>query len=233
VIPGAFYIQDKRYATGLGCPEAAVMTMISCFLYRGLFDPYRRIFEPPKRNLFMKLIFKVMPQFVFVMVLAVASAATASTDQNTEAARIVEAMKLYAQATPMDQFDAKRAELLSQSESILLDVIAENPASLDAHRKLMGVYLQMRVYRKAIQTMQIAITLSPEDPKLFIALAILYDHQGAYEYAVPMLDEALALDPNQQLAKDYKASIQQKIDMQNMALETGNPPRETPKPHAK
>ena len=181
----------------------------------------------------MKSSFKVIPQFVFVMVLTVASTATASTDQDTEAARIMEAMQLYAQATPMDQFDTKRAELLSQSESILLDVIAKNPASLDAHRKLMGVYLQMRDYRKAIQTMQNAITLSPEDPKLFIALAILYDHSGAYEYAIPMLDEALALDPNQQLAKEYKASIQQKIRMQNTALESSDPPPEMGKPHSR
>ncbi|NNJ95874.1 MAG: tetratricopeptide repeat protein [Gammaproteobacteria bacterium] len=180
----------------------------------------------------MKSIFKVIPQFVFVMVLTVASTATASTDQNTEAARIMDAMKLYAQATPMDQFDTKRAELLSQSESILLDVIAKNPASLDAHRKLMGVYLQMRDYRKAIQTMQNAITLSPEDPKLFIALAILYDHSGAYEYAIPILDEALALDPNQQLAKEYKASIQQKIDRQNISMESGDP-HDSGKPHSK
>jgi tetratricopeptide (TPR) repeat protein len=180
----------------------------------------------------MKSIFKVIPQFVFAMLLTVASTATASADQSTAAARIMEAMKLYAQATPMDQFDTKRAELLSQSESILLDVIVKNPASLDAHRKLMGVYLQMRDYRKAIQTMQNAITLSPEDPKLFIALAILYDHSGAYEYAIPMLDEALALDPNQQLAKEYKASIQQKIKMQNIAMESSNPPPEMGKPHS-
>lgn len=180
----------------------------------------------------MKPIFRVIPQFVFIVLLTVASAATASTDRSTEAARIMEAVKLYAQATPMDQFDTKRAELLSQSESILLDVIAENPASLDAHRKLMGVYLQMRDYRKGIQTMQNAIALSPEDPKLFIALAILYDHQGAYEYAIPILDEALALDPDQQLAKEYKASIQQKIEMQNMAMESARPSQETGKHHS-
>jgi len=181
----------------------------------------------------MKSIFEVIPQFVFVMVLTVASTATASTDQNTEAARIMEAMKLFAQATPMDPFDTERAELLSQSESILLDVIANNPASLDAHRKLMGVYLQMRDYRKGIQTMQHAISLSPEDPKLFIALAILYDHQGAYEYAIPMLDEALALDPNQQLAQEYKASIQQKIEMENFAMESSNPTDEMGEPDSK
>ena len=180
----------------------------------------------------MKSVFKVIPQFVFVMLLMVASIATASAGNNTEAERITEAMQLYAQATPMDQSDSKRAELLSQSESILLDVIAKNPESLDAHRKLMGVYLQMRDYQKAIQTMQAAITLSPEDPKLFIALAILYDHAGAYEYAIPMLDEALVLDPNQQLAKEYKASIQQKIEMQNIAMESGNP-HDTDKSHSR
>ena len=181
----------------------------------------------------MKSFLKVLPPIVFVMLFAVSMSATASTNQDTETGRIKEAMKLYAQATPMDQFDIKRAELLSQSESILLDVIANNPESLDAHRKLMGVYLQMRDYSNAIKTMQTAITLSPEDPKLFIALAVLYDHSGAYEYAIPMLDEALELDPNQQLAKEYKASIQQKIEMQNIAIESSSSPHETGKSHAR
>jgi tetratricopeptide (TPR) repeat protein len=172
----------------------------------------------------MMSIFKIIPQFLLVMLLAVTTSATASaTNQDNESARILKAMELYAQATPMDQLDTKRSELLGQSESILLDVIANNPESLDAHRKLMGVYLQKRDYPRAIETMQTAITLSPEDPKLFIALAILYDHAGAYEYAIPMLDEALKLDPNQQLAKEYKASIQQKIEMQKVAMESGNP----------
>jgi tetratricopeptide (TPR) repeat protein len=148
----------------------------------------------------MKSIFSVIPQFIFAMVLAVVSTATASTNENNEAARIMEAMKLYAQATPMDQFDTRRAELLSQSKSILL--------------------------------MQAAITLSPEDPKLFIALAILYDHQGAYEYAVPILDQALVLDPENQLALDYKISIQQKIESQNLAMESSTPAHKMATPHS-
>ncbi|MGV6825672.1 MAG: tetratricopeptide repeat protein [bacterium] len=180
----------------------------------------------------MKLILKVVSHLIFVVLLSCTSVAMASGSINSEPANIMKAMELYTQATPMDQFDARRAELLSQSESILLDVIAKNPKSLDAHRKLMGVYLQMRDYQKAIQTMQTAITLSPEDPKLFIALAVLYDHQGAYEYAVPMLDEALKLDPNQQLAKDYKVSITQKIEMQKVAMESGNP-HQSRIPHSK
>jgi len=181
----------------------------------------------------MKSIFKVIPHFIAVALLTAASTVTASTEQDTEAARIIEAMELYAKATPLDQFDTERTELLNRSESILTDVIAKNPESLDAHRKLMGVYLQKRDYPRAIEAMQTAITLSPGDPKLFIALAILYDHQGAYEYALPMLNEALALAPDHQLAKDYKASIQHKIEMQNIAMESSHPPHETGEPHSR
>ena len=140
---------------------------------------------------------------------------------------------LYSEAAAMDRFSTEKTEMLGRAETILLDVVEKNPASLDAYRKLMGVYLQKRDYAKAIQAMQSAITLSPEDPKLFVALAILYDHQGAYEYALPILDEALTLDPNLQLAKDYRASIQQKIEMQNLAMESNTPaPHEMNKPHA-
>ena len=180
----------------------------------------------------MKSIFSVIPQVIFAMVLTAVASATAYSNENNEAARIMQAMELYAQATPMDQFDARRAQLLSQAKSILLDVIENNPASLDAHRKLMGVYLQMRDYPNAIKTMQAAITLSPEDPKLFIALAILYDHQGAYEYALPILDQALLLDPGNQLASDYKISIQQKIESQDLAMESSTLPHEMTAPHS-
>ena len=180
----------------------------------------------------MKSILAPVRQFIFAMVLTAVSSVAATAGENDEAARIVEAMVLYAQAAAMDQLDSRRAELLSQSEAILLDVIENNPASLDAHRKLMGVYLQMHDYPKAIRILQAAISLSPDDPKLFIALAILYDHQGAYEYAVPILDQALVLDPGNQLAMDYKISIQQKIESQNLAMESGVPPHEMATPHS-
>ncbi len=181
----------------------------------------------------MKSMFKLIAQIVFVASLTVATTATAATSPNTEADKIMQAMKLYSEAAAIDQFSAEKTEMLVRAETILLDVVKKNPASLDAYRKLMGVYLQKRDYAKAIQAMQSAITLSPEDPKLFVALAILYDHQGAYEYALPILEQALELDPNLQLAKDYKASMQQKIEMQNIAMEsTTPPPHETNKPHS-
>lgn len=181
----------------------------------------------------MKSISKMIPKLFFSIVLVIASVATASSNDHSESARITQALDLYARATPMDVNASERTELLNQAESILRDVIEQNPESLDAHRKLMGVYLQMRDYRKAVQTMQNAISLSPEDPKLFIALAILYDHLGAYEYALPVLDQALTLDPHHQLAQEYTASIQQKIEMQRLAMKPGDSPHQTDQPHAK
>jgi len=185
----------------------------------------------------MKSISKIIPHIIFIVLLAIASMATASGNKAGkdvgEASRIAEALELYAQAVPMDFTSTQRTELLNRAESILTDVIKKNPESLDAHRKLMGVYLQKRDYRNAILTMQAAITLSPEDPKLYIALAILYDHSGAYEYALPILEQALELDSNNKLAQDYKVSIQQKIEQQRLAMESTKSPHNTAAPHSK
>ena len=180
----------------------------------------------------MNSISKAIAPVIFATLFFATSPASASTNQDIEAGKISDAMKLYTQATPMEAQSGERAELLNQAESILLEVIKTNPNSLDAHRKLMGVYLQKRDYRKAIQTMQNAITLSPEDPKLYVALAILYEHSGSLEYADAILTEALALDPNLKLAQDYKVSIQQKIEMQNIAMESNPAPHDTAKPHS-
>ncbi|NNJ90668.1 MAG: tetratricopeptide repeat protein [Gammaproteobacteria bacterium] len=185
----------------------------------------------------MKSISKKFPHFIFVMMLSVASVATASStgaDKDIgEAARITQALELYAQAVPMDFASTQRTELLKRAETILTDVIDKNPQSLEAHRKLMGVYLQMRDYRKAILTMQDAISLSPDDPKLYIALAILYDHSGAYEYALPILDQALKLESNNKLAQEYRLSIQLKIEEQRLAMESSSPPHKAAVPHSK
>ena len=132
---------------------------------------------------------------------------------------IEQAKQLYAQASPMDISSPERARILDEAAEILKNVINETPKSLDAHRKLMGVYLLKQDYSNAIRTMQSAITLSPEDPKLFISLAFLYEHSGALELAKGMLGQALKLDPDNKIAQDYKLVIQQKIDEFNAAHE--------------
>ncbi|KRT55979.1 tetratricopeptide repeat protein [endosymbiont of Ridgeia piscesae] len=164
----------------------------------------------------MKTIYGIIAHTVFALTLTLSQTAAASADNTQENTGIHAAMKLYSQALPLDIDSPKRAELLDQSASILQNVIENNPESLEAHRKLMGVYLLKQDYSNGIRTMQSAITLSPEDPKLFITLAFLYEHSGAFEYAKAMLNQALALDPNQKIAKEYKIVIQQKIDALNM-----------------
>lgn len=164
----------------------------------------------------MKQAHGIIAQAAIAFLLLFSLAGPGAAENTDEAAEISAAMKLYAEALPMEVISPKRAELLDQSAMILQEVIENNPKSMDAHRKLMGVYLLKQDYSNAIRTMQDAITLSPEDPKLFITLAFLYEHSGALEYSEAMLDQALTLDPNQQLAKDYKIVIQQKIAARKM-----------------
>jgi len=165
------------------------------------------------------MVYGILAHTVFALTLTLSQTAIASTDNSSETANISEAQKLYAEALPMEMGSEKRALLLNQSESILKAVIKKNPQSLEAHRKLMGIYLMKQDYSNGIRTMQNAINLSPRDPKLFVALAFLYEHSGALEYAMSMLDQALELDPNLKLAVDYKVSIQKKmakLDMEDV-----------------
>jgi|SaaInl8_135m_RNA_FD_contig_21_2555058_length_925_multi_19_in_0_out_0_1 tetratricopeptide (TPR) repeat protein len=137
--------------------------------------------------------------------------AAALTTGEAETA-IPEAAKLYMEAVPLAPDSLKRAQLLNQAEEILTGVIDHYPDSLEAHRKLLGVYMLKQDYTNGIRTVQNAITLSPEDPKLFITLAFFYEHSGALEYSKAMLDQALQLAPNNKLATDYQTSIQKKIN---------------------
>jgi tetratricopeptide (TPR) repeat protein len=171
----------------------------------------------------MRSILSIALTLVSTLFIATSAHASTSSNVNTEAGRIAQAMQLYTSATQAEAQSEKQLQLLDQAESILLKVIKNNPESLDAHRKLMGVYLQQRDYPKAIQTVQNAITLSPDDPKLFVALAILYNHSGALEYANAILDQALEIDPNLAVAREFKTSIEQELAMRDLSMETANP----------
>ncbi len=164
----------------------------------------------------MKTTYGIIAHVLFALTLTLSQAAAASAENTKNNAEIAEAMKLYSQALPLEMNSSEKAELLDQSAAILKKVIANDPQSLEAHRKLMGVYLLKQDYSNGIRTMQDAINLSPEDPKLFISLAFLYEHSGALEYAMAMLDQALTLDPKQKLAMEYKVAIQKKIDALKM-----------------
>jgi formate-dependent nitrite reductase complex subunit NrfG len=156
----------------------------------------------------MKIFFRIVALSLFAFTLG------HSTAGATESNKLAEAKELYIQAVPLATDSPKRTELLKQAETILKKFIADNSKSLDAHRKLMGVYLLQQEYRKGIRTMQDAIGLSPKDPKLFITLAFLYEHSSAFHYSKAMLTHALELDPNNEIAKEYIVAIQKKIDAQ-------------------
>ena len=70
-------------------------------------------------------------------------------------------------------------------------------------------------YQNGIRTVKDAIMLSPEDPKLMITLAFLYEHSRALEYAKEMLNETLNKYPGHSIAEEYQVSIQKKIDLLN------------------
>ncbi len=149
---------------------------------------------------------------VFILfTLSFSQTAIASTQDSDEMEKIQSAMNSYAKAIPLDILSPERAQLLTDAADILNKVIEKNPKSLDAHRKLMGVYLLKQDYSNGIRVMKDAIILSPNDPKLFISLAFLYEHSGALHYAKEILEQALVLDPNQEVAKDYMLTLKHKI----------------------
>lgn len=125
---------------------------------------------------------------------------------------IEEAKKLYTQALPLEMNSPEKNKLLEQAESILKIALKDTPDSLEVHRKLVGVYILKQDYTNAIRTMQSAIRLSPEDPQLFVAIATFYQKKGALDLSKEMLNQALILDPNHQVAKDYKMVVQKALD---------------------
>ena len=162
----------------------------------------------------MKKIYKIATHLLLAFALTQAAAAQANNSE--ESAGISAAMEIYFKALPLEVNSPKKIELLDEAASILNKVIEDNPKSLEAHRKLMGVYLLKQDYSNGIRIMQNAITLSPEDPKLFISLAFLYEHSGALQYAKGILQRALELDPNQKVAKEYMTVIEHKIEALEM-----------------
>jgi len=135
----------------------------------------------------------------------------AALDSATPISSISDAARLYMEAVPLPTDSLKRVELLNKAEGILTKIIEGDPKSLEAYRKLLGVYLLKQDYTNSIRTVQEAITLSPNDPKLFITLAFLYEHSGEFEYAKAMLDEALNIAPDNKVAKDYKVVLEKKL----------------------
>ena len=163
----------------------------------------------------MKKISSALATAALSITLSFAAAQAATAESGKTLGGIPEAVQLYAEALPLEVDSLKRAKLLNQAETILQSVIQKDPASLEAHRKLLGVYLLKQDYANGIRTVKEAIMLSPEDPKLMITLAFLYEHSGALEYAQAMINETLIKHPDHSIAKEYQVALQEKIDKLN------------------
>ena len=84
---------------------------------------------------------------------------------------------------------------LGQAEARFRQAIAESPDSVRAYQQLAGVLMTQNKTREAIEAYQTAITLDPENPKLFVAIAIAYLHEQSFSAARAMGRQALQLDP--------------------------------------
>jgi len=90
---------------------------------------------------------------------------------------------------------------MEQAEKHFRKAIQINPDSSQAHAVLAGLLQTMNRGREAIDEYQTAITLDPENPRLYVALSISYLHQQRYGMAQAVANEALRLDPEMANAK--------------------------------
>ena len=102
---------------------------------------------------------------------------------------------------------------MEQAEQDFRKAIELNPDSSQAHAVLAGLLQTMNRGTEAIDEYQTAITLDPENPRLFVALAISYLHQQRYSMAQAVANEALRLDPEMENAKKLVEYIEAKEEV--------------------
>ncbi len=85
---------------------------------------------------------------------------------------------------------------LDQAEASYRGALEQDPASVDAHMKLAGLYIARQQYKAGVETFQHAIGLNPDNANAFIGMAIGYLHMGDPELAHAALEEALRIDPD-------------------------------------
>ena len=135
---------------------------------------------------------------------------------------------------------------MEQAEKEFRKAIELNPDSAQSHAVLAGLLQTMNRGTEAIDEYQTAITLDPENPRLYIALSISYLHQQSYGMAQAVANEALRLDPEMANAKklvEYieakeemlesaaKADISDQAPAPNGSMPAGHPPATMPAGH--
>jgi len=89
---------------------------------------------------------------------------------------------------------------LEQAEATFREAIELYPEAALPHARLAGLMLSQHRNEEARTEYQHAIMNDPQDPNLFLALAIAYLHEKSYSNAQAMVDIALELEPDRENA---------------------------------
>jgi tetratricopeptide (TPR) repeat protein len=109
---------------------------------------------------------------------------------------------------------------LEQAESTFREAIELDSGAALPHARLAGLLLSQNRNDEARTEYQNAIINDPEDPQLFLALAIVYLHEKSYSNAQTMVDAALELDPELENALKLQSYMTSKTAMLEDAAAT-------------
>ena len=102
---------------------------------------------------------------------------------------------------------------LEEAESTFREAITLDSGAALPHARLAGLLLSQHRNDEARTEYQNAILNDPEDPGLFLALAIVYLHEKSYSNAQSMVDAALALDPEMENAEKLQQYMASRMEM--------------------
>ncbi len=109
-----------------------------------------------------------------------------------------------------------RDEKYTDAEQLFLDVIRVNDREVQAYEYLGEIYMQRREFEHAIETLEFAKTLSPEDDRIPFDLASIYQTRGELERAKRYLTESIELAPTN--PKNIDALLRLAIDMKDLPV---------------
>ena len=84
---------------------------------------------------------------------------------------------------------------LGEAEQMFLDIIRLNPKEVEAYEYLGEVYLEKKEYDHAIETLDFAKKLNPNDDRIYYDLAMVHRKQGDNEKALELFKQAVDLAP--------------------------------------
>ena len=102
---------------------------------------------------------------------------------------------------------------LDEAGTVFAAAAKTYPKSALAHERLAALLLTQQKLAESAKAYQNAIINDPTNPKLFLALALVYMHQKSYAMANGMVEQALTLKPEMPQAKKMAQYIKEKQEM--------------------